>query len=337
MEVLSQGTGESNSKSEKVSLLDDQDENKSNDKAASLLDDNLAVDEAPPTPFSALNAFLDRYATRNWSEKKLSLLFFALVFLADSVCALLLYGATSEWDVSPSLFFKGFVAFNRSTSDLIILCALRALILPVLVVLGIAMASRNDLDGDESSGKGVKPGDVLIDINGKRMGGLDENASASGIVGATSLSNSGAISKKQLELDKEAEEGKRDKLAFRKKAVMGCVYAILTLCQITVGIKAVLFTFRVASGFNYFFAGLMMGASVLVMNVELYLANDLISSMTSDIGIMFKSHSHPLFPSQEGSRWCDNCRVRIGLNLHGYRCPICDYDLCGICAKKVST
>lgn len=330
--MLEHGSGDANAKSvEKVTVLaSDSLEN----PTASLLDDEMLLKEESPTPFPTLNAFLDRHATQGWGEKKLSLLFFALIFLADSISALLLYGATAEWDVSPTLFFKGFVSFNRSTSDLIILCFLRSVIVPALVVLGIVLGSRNDPDGNGDGDKGVKPGDVLIDIHGKRMGGADENPHLSGIVGATSLSNSGEISKKKLQKDKEAEEGKRERLAFRKKAVMGCVYAILTLCQITVGIKAVLFTFRVSSGFNYFFAGLMMGVSVLVMNIELYLANELINSLTSDIGIMFKSHPHPLFPSQEGSRWCDNCRVRIGLNLRGYRCPTCDYDLCDTCSKK---
>ena len=45
------------------------------------------------------------------------------------------------------------------------------------------------------------------------------------------------------------------------------------------------------------------------------------------------SHHHPLFLKPMPCNWCDLCHQQIR-ERQGYRCDICDFDVCNACASK---
>lgn len=237
-------------------------------------------DIGEPTQFEFLNKFLDKYASENWFEYKPKIYAFMSVFLVDMFCSLLLYGSISNWEAtrwSIPNFFRGLISFNTSTSDMIILSLMRTFVVPSFVVLGVMIGSRNTDEFKNSD----NDNDSLFPADEKSSSSKDKSNVLPNITGASD----------RIEGDKKGEgkskEDRDEMLSFRKKFIVGFVFAILTLCQIVIGIKAVLISFPKNAGFSYVFSGLLMGSLVLVMNIELWLANDLISGLTAEIGKEF--------------------------------------------------
>ncbi|CEL94100.1 unnamed protein product [Vitrella brassicaformis CCMP3155] len=128
---------------------------------------------------------------------------------------------------------------------------------------------------------------------------------------------------------------KRDELHLEKQdkvnrnLVLGALFLTVTGMSIYTGIKCVTFSFS-----NPAVQGLLMAATVLLINLEFILTKMAVGATTKIEGVLIqKLHPHRLFFDETArSHMCDVCRSRI--RGESYRCKVCDFDCCIPCYKK---
>eukprot|EP01125_Pyxidicula_operculata_P018213 TRINITY_DN6461_c0_g1_i2.p1 TRINITY_DN6461_c0_g1~~TRINITY_DN6461_c0_g1_i2.p1 ORF type:complete len:857 (+),score=171.12 TRINITY_DN6461_c0_g1_i2:240-2810(+) len=210
-------------------------------------------------------------------------------------------------------YLDGFSHFNSSTSDLTLLCLIRMILLPVLVVVCVRVGSPHESIARATRSK--------QNSHGYSMLSSDESTQSLKEISNGDVEN--GLSEKEKHRIKVLAERNRD-------ALLWVTFIFLAVCEVIVGIKSVVFS----GTENITLAAIMFGLSVFVINVEVYLSRSLVEQITKDKGELFKGvHSHPLYYSDKvAGHICDLCRRRR--IREAYRCEECDFDLCLDCTKR---
>ena len=119
------------------------------------------------------------------------------------------------------------------------------------------------------------------------------------------------------------------KRANRNKVITeSVIFALGTLFQVYAGIKAV--SFSMLGFHSKILVPALMIVLVVCVNAESVLCCLIIENYAKEDGIQRDDiHGHPLYFSKANSgHSCDLCRKRI---LKGYRCWVCDFDVCLKC------
>jgi ABC-type multidrug transport system fused ATPase/permease subunit len=77
--------------------------------------------------------------------------------------------------------------------------------------------------------------------------------------------------------------------------------------------------------------------TVLWINAQAFVFRTLLDELTREEGLFLppEVHRHPMYFQDDrglAMHWCDLCRKRISAGC--YRCSLCDFDVCGACAKR---
>eukprot|EP01119_Soliformovum_irregulare_P019240 TRINITY_DN6045_c0_g2_i1.p1 TRINITY_DN6045_c0_g2~~TRINITY_DN6045_c0_g2_i1.p1 ORF type:complete len:919 (+),score=271.48 TRINITY_DN6045_c0_g2_i1:119-2875(+) len=225
-----------------------------------------------------------------------------------------------------------FFNFQSDYYDLLLAAAIKAVLIPVTLWLGIRYGKK-DIHFDRwktsnSPSNGIK--------NKKRdeseMGLLADTKQESEIQGsrrkAEQESESEAISA-QLE-DRAIAYAK-----YGRYISSATLFLLITGCQVFLGVKVISFQFD-ASSSGYFWEIFFTFALIFWMNIQLYTSRELLDIYTQDIGLYSPViHIHPLNWIRDATMHrCDLCYKRIQ-GGGSYRCNPCRFDLCESCAKKV--
>ena len=145
------------------------------------------------------------------------------------------------------------------------------------------------------------------------------------VLGPEGRKNQSKVAKQKKILDQKAAA------ELRKNTCLLISFFINTAVSMYVGIKVVVFDF---SDSHLVLQATMLGIMPVFINLEFILLRWLVDEWTKVRGIMFKGvHHHPLFLKPMPCNWCDLCHQQIR-ERQGYRCDICDFDVCNSCASK---
>ena len=286
-----------------------------------------------------------------------------LVMVADLATTLQLtrmtfsaYGTSWTKDLNSGNFN---LIFEKFAADLLGACILRLMVFPLFTHLGIKFGSTtkaaDPVGGGlrcvpcSSTSDGLKEPllpvllatrDAVAQEERERM--AMERATSSGwskclpFFGGRARKDGSGTNNKGLKEEREAEEAlqcyKAVKRANRNKiAAESLVFFFSTGFQVYMGIKAVCFDVSKLRIHWQFPCLLLLG--VICVNIESVLCCVMIESYAKEEGIdKPELHSHPLFFSKANAgHSCDLCRRRI---LRGYRCWLCDFDICMKCMSS---
>jgi ABC-type multidrug transport system fused ATPase/permease subunit len=146
-----------------------------------------------------------------------------------------------------------------------------------------------------------------------------------GVLGPDGRKNASKVAKQKAIIDRKAHA------ELRKNLCLAAVFAVNTVVSMYIGIKVVVFDFSTT---RIALQAAMLGTAPVWINVEFVLVRYLVDEFTKARGQMFKGvHHHPLFLKPMPCNWCDMCREQIRERT-GYRCDLCDFDVCNACAAK---
>eukprot|EP01127_Copromyxa_protea_P014688 TRINITY_DN4142_c0_g1_i3.p1 TRINITY_DN4142_c0_g1~~TRINITY_DN4142_c0_g1_i3.p1 ORF type:complete len:887 (+),score=187.45 TRINITY_DN4142_c0_g1_i3:40-2700(+) len=260
-----------------------------------------------------LSSFLANITEAEWTENRWKFITFPCVFVVDLLVTLFLYAGVTQWEASawsPDEFFGGLTAsaYHSSATEVVLMWFVRVALVPVLIVIAVNKSSLK-----------TKPQAETEESDNKLTDDLDLDMTRNNKVGTEHAPGNSDVERKKI----------------MKKVLISAVFLLLTACEVVIGVKSILLRFEDPEA-SYFFSAFIMWSAVMIINIELYLTNDIINLLTREEGILFPHlHAHPLFYNNEAvGHWCDFCRSR-GLR-EAYRCNTCDYDLCIPCTKKKS-
>ena len=119
-------------------------------------------------------------------------------------------------------------------------------------------------------------------------------------------------------------------MAVLKNLILAAAFFVNTAVSMFVGIKVVVFDF---SSHHLVLQAVMLGLAPVWINVEFILCRWIVEEWLKVKGVKFTIHHHPLFLKEMPCNWCDLCHQQIR-ERQGYRCDICDFDVCNACASK---
>ena len=144
-----------------------------------------------------------------------------------------------------------------------------------------------------------------------------------GVLGPEGRKNLSKVAKQKKVLDRKA------KANLRKNLCLAAAFFVNTVVSMYIGIKVVLFDFDVHIVLQSF----SLGSAPIWINLEFILCRWIVEEWLKVKGVKFAIHHHPLFLKEMPCNWCDLCHQQIR-ERQGYRCDICDFDVCNACASK---
>ena len=218
---------------------------------------------------------------------------------------------------------EGASRFSDDTVDCFLLFLIRAVLLTVLIVVAVRVGTpRLDDLVEESNTEAATTAPLLIN-------GTSTSPAAPVCEPVAPPAGSGWARGEHL------ESFKRKKAADSKKnCAIGGIFALAMGSQIFVGIKCVSFHGIWSSSTpTMTLQGILLGATVGLINLESWLATRLVTALTSEVGFLVPEfHQHRLFfHGNMPDHYCDMCR---STSKHMYRCTICDFDACPACFNR---
>jgi len=154
--------------------------------------------------------------------------------------------------------------------------------------------------------------------------------------GTASLTEAQEKERERLRQMREHERslGEHKEVMNRQNAAMTALFLVASALQIYSGIKCI--------GFQYLnepLDGSLMGLGVLWINVLAWALRELVEMSKRQGGAMSAKlpelHPHTLrFTTKVSNHYCDVCGLCMD-GGRGYRCKLCDYDLCVRCFTRV--
>ena len=272
------------------------------------------------------------------------------------------------WDPScwtPNQFWTALTrdgAFTSDAADCVLVSVLGSILLPALACLAIRFGQVDDsedspggqsesgeqneglnahlLQGsgselepaaeDDATGAGSKLSQAMRKEEDERREGVLEAGGASGLTEAQEKE------KERLRQMREHERslGEHKEVMNRQNSVMVALFIIASALQIYSGVKCI--------GFNYtneVLHGTLMGLGVLWVNMLAWVLRELVEMSKRAGGALSAKlpdlHPHTLrFTTKVANHSCDVCGLRLE-GGKGYRCKLCDYDLCVRCFTRV--
>mmetsp|Transcript_8853 Transcript_8853/g.11535 ORF Transcript_8853/g.11535 Transcript_8853/m.11535 type:complete len:924 (-) Transcript_8853:1361-4132(-) len=140
-----------------------------------------------------------------------------------------------------------------------------------------------------------------------------------------------------IESAKEVSERARaQRLAILYKySTMILIFVVSSAYQVYAGVKVSFFEWNSEETLEV----VMMCISVLWINLEAFFARTLIEELTREQGLYLSDvHRHPLFKDTGlNMHRCDLCKEKIFRRSErgvGWRCRLCDFDVCTVCASR---
>ncbi|GMH86452.1 hypothetical protein TrST_g3345 [Triparma strigata] len=312
----------------------------------------------PPYGVSIVNLINTR-AKSDEQARALSFKYFSTVIASihvfDIGCALALvliscsgdseFSKESSFSCVKNEALRGFGTDNARVGDFFFLAVLRLLLNPLLLYFGIKWGA--------ASGKSLCEVGCCVVAGGKRRMGASHGSADSLYTPLTEAedgleADSSALLSPTDKLSESTEENIAAKAAeaamptkrstnwtnpkFTKRLVLMMIFVSSTSIQVYTGLKVSSFNF---DGVSAWFAPLMC-LTVLWINGITYLSRTLLEEMTRQSGLFLPSvHRHPVFfESTLAFHWCDLCSVRINGKDGAWRCKLCDFDMCTVCAAR---
>ena len=217
----------------------------------------------------------------------------------DIGAALLFYA----WE-SPRLFSPpGDLRFHDSALDTLCLAVGRAVVFPLLTVAAVVFG---------------KTTSIPVDVDRR-----DSTVSEEGYI---------ALRNMEEETPAPSVPLKKRQRGWVKHVALAFIFVLSALCQVYVGIKVHSYHWRRKKTWPEI---LVLCSSVLWTNLAAYFARELATELTRDDALYLpKVHAHGLvFDASIIHHWCDLCSTPIR-DKGGYRCKLCDFDICLKCASR---
>ena len=144
------------------------------------------------------------------------------------------------------------------------------------------------------------------------------------VLGPDGRKNASKVAKQKTLIDRKSHA------EFRKNLCLAAVFAINTIVSMYIGIKVVVFDFSTT---RIVLQAVMLGTAPVWINLEFVLVRYLVDEFTKARQMFAGVHHHPLFLKPMPCNWCDMCHEQIRERT-GYRCDLCDFDVCNACAAK---
>jgi ABC-type multidrug transport system fused ATPase/permease subunit len=244
-------------------------------------------------------------------------------------------------------YFSCFAFWKVYSLDMLSLLVLRLLLNLVAMVLAVKLGTVNPATTttpttcSSSNGNKIKNsiqtpllGVTILDQNSmsekngeekEKFVSLDGEELVRGVLGVEGRKNASKVAKQKLVLDQKSAA------TFRKNMCLVFAFFANTAVSMYIGIKVVVFAF---SDKQILLQAVMLGTSPVWINLEFMLFRWIVEECTKVKGHMFKGiHHHPLFLKTMAYNWCDLCHQKIE-DRQGYRCDLCDFDVCNACASK---
>eukprot|EP01088_Endostelium_zonatum_P013232 TRINITY_DN2765_c0_g1_i3.p1 TRINITY_DN2765_c0_g1~~TRINITY_DN2765_c0_g1_i3.p1 ORF type:complete len:382 (+),score=64.99 TRINITY_DN2765_c0_g1_i3:98-1243(+) len=259
---------------------------------------------------------------------------FGAAIVADVINVAIINSVTGGWNP-----FQSLGAMETESGDVLLLCFLRLILVIPGVILAITFGdyeriiqnkiaikrASSDLErtwDQESRNKKRSP----KPIKGKEKLPNEDEEEIS-LVDDDNDDNNGSSHKHDDDISEDEKEDIKSRCALRKNIVLALIFFFLTLCEVELGVKSVLFESPTPKT-----VGGLLITQIVILNIQLYLVREIIATFTRDEGYYLAGvHHHPLYYQDRLGHWCDLCRQRL---RKGYFCPDCDFDLCETCFKK---
>ena len=286
-----------------------------------------------------------------------------------------LYSSIHGWDSNawvPAEFWNALSkegSFTSDSADCVVASVLSSTLLPALCFLAIRLGQVDDKEDSDNPAEGGGAGSGT-NATGGREGlenpllpadqlGAAETALDEGGVGESKLSQAmrkeeddrresmlqGAAAGLTEAQEKERERlrqmreherslGEHKQVMNKQNGAMVCLFIVASALQIFAGIKCIGFNFT-----NEALHGALMGLGVLWINVLAWALRELVEMSKRAGGALSAKlpdlHPHTLrFTTKVSNHYCDVCSLRLE-GGRGYRCKLCDFDLCVRCFTRV--
>lgn len=250
-------------------------------------------------------------------------------------------------------FVKFIFSFDNRTVDCVWLSVLSAVLLPGIALHAIQTGQiPDDLNERKSGMKACECFKCFYGKKGKYASvNLTSEDGSSPLLESINNVEDQHVQKKEIVTDSTPREGYEstdalasvDNKAMDEKYLgarkmsqsymafwLGILFLMSTVYQVYIGMKCISFEFK-----NERRDGLLMGLSVLWVNIMTWILRELVVIITKEVGELIPAlHPHRLFLNVAlASHWCDMCSTQI-TGGRAYRCKLCDFDMCVRCYAK---
>jgi len=255
--------------------------------------------------------------------------------IIDLGCAVALLGDFQAWapkDMLHSFTWHNVVTgFRSQPVDVVALTLSRLIAGPVLIYLSVSWAQA--AMAGQSRREGLPATQSPLPATSKDLGDGysallgDDKAEAEGERGSV---NVGAAANAEV-MDVARQNAKARSRRY-KYGGLTLLFIFSTFYQVYIGLKISTFDFREG---HKSIEAVLICLGVLWINIEVYVARQLILEATRDEGLFLPDvHPHPLFMDKGVAlHWCDLCSTKIK-NHMAWRCKLCDFDMCTVCAAR---